>query len=251
MFPDNSFDDTIFTFLDGSMCAPYAAKLVNNIDSIATYKSVVNDKYNNFPLLSIVYDNFALIFFFKVYINLQFNEMYIEFNGISHKDAEEFVHMFYDGVHTISLDNARKELKKYIYGQFLGLAHIMFKDTQFEFEDNQLFGFLRYGDIVPFLNLDKLTLVSKKKIAMRPIKTFVRDELERLVETQSKNVPIIHNPEYKIIEFNVYKNSTENNVYIINNDPIHRFIWGMPAAYYSNFKEYLSNKYKIYREVEG
>ena len=110
MVSDNSFDDTVFSFMDISFNELSAAKLVEDKYVVFNYNSQANDKYNSFPLFATLYKNFILMFFFKIYISKQYNKMYLEFKGVSQNTASTYVPALYNGIETISLNNAKDEI---------------------------------------------------------------------------------------------------------------------------------------------
>lgn len=241
---DNSFDDTIFSFVENSMNMSCAGKLVEDKLAIFDCNSQINDKYNSFPLFGILYEHFILMFFFKVYISKQYNKMYLEFKGVSQKSVSTYVPLLNNGIATISLDNVKEDIENYLQDEFILHAKYIFKDTSYEFDESRVITLPNSKEILPFLDMGKWQLIDKKKIAMRPLASFIHYEIE--IKKVKSTIPIIRASEYKIIEFEIYKNSSKEYVYIISNG----FIWGVPIDRYNYFLTYLLKEQEVYKELE-
>ena len=129
MVLDNSFDDIVFSFVENSMNVSCAAKLIEDKYAILDRNNQANNKHNSFPLFAIVCDNLILMFFFKFYISKQNNEMYLEFEGISQKNASKYVSILYNGIATVSLNNAKEEIEKYLIDEYIPYTKEILKNT--------------------------------------------------------------------------------------------------------------------------
>lgn len=245
MVSDNSFDDIMFSFMDISFNELSAAKLVEDKYVVFDYNSQVNDKYNSFPLFATLYKDFILMFFFKIYISKQNNELYLEFKGVSQKTASIYVPALYDGIVTISLNNTKNEIYDYLINKYMPYVRQVLQNTSYEFEENKAVTLLNSKDFAPFLDIEKWQFIDKKKIAIRPLASFSYYEAE--IKKVRNNLPIIRIPEYKIIEFYVYKSTNSEFVYIVSEE----HIWGVPIDRYNYFLTYCLKEQKVYRELEN
>ena len=244
MVSDNSFDDTIFSFMDISFNELSAAKLVEDKYVVFNYNSQANDKYNSFPLFATLYKDFILMFFFKIYISKQYNKMYLEFKGVSQNTASTYVPTLYNGIETISLNNAKDEIYDYLINEYMPHAKQILQNTVYEFEENKAVTLLNSKWVAPFLDMGKWQFIDKKKIGVRPPAPFSYYEAE--LRKAKNTIPIIRVSEYKIIDFEVYKGFDNDYVYIISKG----YIWGVTLERYNYFLTYLSKEQKIYKELE-
>lgn len=245
MVSADSFDDTIFTLMVNSINVSCAAKLVEDKYAIFSRNSSVSEEHNSFPLFAILYKDFILMFFFKIYISKQNNELYLEFKGISQKTASIYVPALYDGIVTISLNNTKNEIYDYLINKYMPYVRQVLQNTSYEFKENKAVTLLNSKDFAPFLDIEKWQFIDKKKIAIRPLASFSYYEAE--IKKVKNNLPIIRIPEYKIIEFYVYKSTNSEFVYIVNEE----HIWGVPIDRYNYFLTYCLKEQKVYKELEN
>ena len=245
MVSDNSFDDTIFSFMDISFNELSAAKLVEDKYVIFNYNSQANDKYNSFPLFATLYKDFILMFFFKIYISKQNNELYLEFKGVSQNTASAYAPALYNGIATISLNNTKDKIYDYLINKYMPYAKQILQNTVYEFEENKAVTLLNSKEVAPFLDIEKWQFIDKKKIAIRPPAPFLYYETE--LKKAKSTIPIIRASEYKIVDFEVYKGFSNDYVYIISKG----YVWGVTLERYNYFLTYLLKKQKIYIELEA
>ena len=244
MVSTDSFDDTIFTLMVNSINVSCAAKLVEGKYAIFSRSSSVSEEHNSFPLFAILYKDFILMFFFKIYISKQNNELYLEFKGISQKTASIYVPALYDGIVTISLNNTKNEIYDYLINKYMPYVRQVLQNTSYEFKENKAVTLLNSKWVAPFLDMGKWQFIDKKKIGVRPPAPFSYYEAE--LRKAKNTIPIIRASEYKIIDFEVYKGFDNDYVYIISKG----YIWGVILERYNYFLTYLSKEQKIYKELE-
>ena len=249
MIRDNSSsNNAIFAFIESNMGVSRAAKLIDYVETGENDDLYSNDRYNSFALFSIVYNEFALMFFFSIYISKRYNEMYIEFKGVSQKAAGKYVPEMLKGIYAISLNNTESELKEYLEEIFISHLHIVLKDTEYAFNDSDVLSFVSDGEIAPFLYIDKWKFIEKKKIGVRTLRNFLQDEIDNLFE--NRNMADLYTSDYRVIEFDLYRGSSEKYVYIKSNYPNNSYVWGIPTKIYVYFFMYLLNNQEVYKELE-
>lgn len=248
MIRDNSSsNNAIFAFIESNMGVSRAAKLIDYVETGENDDLYSNDRYNSFPLFSIVYNEFALMFFFSVYISRRYNEMYIEFKGVSQKAAGKYVPEMLKGIYAISLNNTESELKEYLEEIFIPHLHIVLKNTEYDFNNSEVLSFISDGEITPFLYIDKWKFIEKKKMGIRPLRNFLQDEIDNLFE--NRDMTDLYSQDYKVIEFELYRGSSEKYVYIKSNYPNNSYIWGIRTDNWETFVAFLRHNRRTCIEV--
>ena len=83
---------------------------------------------------------------------------------------------------------------------------------------------------------------------MRTLRNFLQDEIDNLFE--NRNMADLYTSDYRVIEFDLYRGSSEKYVYIKSNYPNNSYVWGIPTDSWETFVTFLQSDRRICIEME-